>query len=219
MRKLRRYLLEGLAVIGPVGLSIWVLIWLFTRLDRILGQYLDPVLGWSAPGVGLAALLVLLLMVGWLAERALGARLVKLSDTVMARVPVARQVYRGSRRIVRTVLGEDRIAFQDVAVFQWPDDDRWVMGFVTGPAPDEVQERLGEEAVTLYMPTAPNPASGYLFMMPRSQLVLLDSTVEEAFTFVLSAGSVPISRAGELLDGVEPPPEMFGGVEGRTRGT
>ncbi|MGD2071740.1 MAG: DUF502 domain-containing protein [Gemmatimonadota bacterium] len=211
MRKLRRYLLEGLAVIGPLGLSIWVLVWLFTRLDRILGQYLDPVLGWPAPGLGLLLLVVLLVVTGWVTERTLGARLVRSSEALLARVPVARQVYRGSRRIVRTVLGEDRIAFQEVAVFEWPDEGRWVLGFITGPAPDEVQERLGEEAVTLYMPTAPNPASGYLIMLPRSRLVLLDVSVEEAFTFVLSAGSVPIGQAGELLQGVGPPPGTFPG--------
>jgi len=203
-RNLRRYLLEGLAVIGPVGLSMWVLVWLFRRLDGVLGRYLDPVLGWSAPGLGLVALLVLLLVVGWLTERALGARLVALSEGLMARVPVARQIYRGSQRIVRTVLGEDRIAFQEVVAFEWPDDTRWALGFVTGPAPDEVRARLGEDAATVYMPTAPNPVSGYLVMMPRSRLVRLDVTVEAAFTFVLSAGSVPIGQAGELLGPVPP---------------
>lgn len=198
-RTLRRFLIGGLAVIGPLGLSIWVLFWLFRHLDGILGQYLGPVLGWSAPGLGLLALLLLLLGVGWLAERTLGARLLAYSESLMARVPVARQVYRGSRRIMRTVLGKDRIAFQEVVGFEWPDDRRWAVGFVTGPAPEPIEARLGEAAVTVYMPTAPNPASGYLIMMPRSRLVVLDVSVEEAFTFVLSAGSVPISEAGELL--------------------
>lgn len=196
VRNLRRYLLEGLAVIGPVGLSIWVLAWLFVRLDGILGRYMDPALGWSAPGVGLLALVLLLLAVGWIAERALGARLVGIWDSVMDRVPVARQVYGGSRRIFRTVLGEDRIAFQEVVAFEWPHDQRWAIGFVTGSPPPEVQERLGEDSATVYMPTAPNPASGYLVMMARRQLVPLDVSVEEAFTFVLSAGSVSVEEAG-----------------------
>ena len=82
------------------------------------------------------------------------------------------------------------------------------MGFLSGSAPDEVEDRLGEEAVTVYLPTAPNPASGYLIVLPRSDLMPLDVTVEEAFTFVLSAGSVPVGQAGELLEGVdEPSPE------------
>ncbi|MFP3947524.1 MAG: DUF502 domain-containing protein [Gemmatimonadota bacterium] len=194
-RNLRRYLLGGLAVIGPMGLSIWVLAWLFVRLDGLLGRYLDPTLGWSAPGVGLLVLVVLLLLVGWSTERALGARLVSIGDALMARLPVARQVYRGSRRIFRTVLGEDRIAFQEVVAFKWPDDKRWAIGFVTGSPPPEVGARLGGEAATVYMPTAPNPASGYLVMMARSDLVSLDVSVEEAFTFVLSAGSVSVETA------------------------
>lgn len=202
-RALRRYILEGLAVIGPVGLSIWVLVWVFTRLDGLLGRYLDPVLGWSAPGIGLVALLLLLLVTGWLTERALGARLVAVWDRLLARVPVASQVYRGSRRIVQTVLGEGRMAFQEVVALEWPNEGCWIMAFVTGPAPEDVRDRLGSDAVTLYMPTAPNPASGYLLMLSRERLVSLDVTVEEAFTFVLSAGSVPLSQAGELLEGVE----------------
>lgn len=196
LRNLRRYLLEGLAVIGPVGLSLWVLAWLFTRMDGILGRYLDPMLGWSAPGIGLLVLILLLLVVGWVTERALGARLMDAWDAFMSRVPVARQVYRGSRRIFRTVLGEGRMAFQEVVAFQWPDDKRWAFGFVTGSPPSEVQARLGEDSVTVYMPTAPNPASGYLVMMARRDLVPLDMSVEEAFTLVVSAGSVSVADAG-----------------------
>ena len=192
VRNLRRYLLEGLVVVGPVGLSVWALAWLFVRMDGILGRYLAPVLGWSAPGVGLLLLVVLLVAVGWITERALGARLVGVWDTVMNRVPVARQVYRGSRRILRTVLGEDRIAFQKVVAFRWPDEKRWTVGFVTGSPPAEVQARLGPGATTVYMPTAPNPASGYLVMMAADDLVPLDMSVEDAFTLVLSAGSVSV---------------------------
>jgi len=189
---LRRYLLEGLVVIGPVGLSVWALTWLFVRMDGIFGRYLDPMLGWSAPGVGLVLLILLLLVVGWTAERALGARLVAAWDALMTQVPVVRQVYRGSRRILRTVLGEDRIAFQEVVAFPWPDDQRWAIGFVTGSPPAEVRGRIGGDSVTVYMPTAPNPASGYLVMMARRDLVSLDISVEDAFTFVLSAGSVSV---------------------------
>lgn len=202
-RKLRRYLFEGLAVIGPVGLSVWVLVWLFRRFDRILGQYIDPVLGWSAPGAGLVVLLLLLVVTGWITERALGARVVDWWGDLMARVPVASQVYRGSRRIVQTVFGENRIAFKEVVVFQWPDDDRWGVGFVTGPAPEELHEELGDDAVTIYMPTAPNPASGYLIMVARDRLLPIEASVEEAFTFILSAGSVPVGQAGDLLERTE----------------
>ena len=195
LRTLRRYLFEGLAVIGPIGLSVWVLAWLFRRLDRILGQYVDPVLGRSAPGVGLLVLVLLLVVTGWATERALGGRLVASWESLMNRVPLVRQVYRGSRRILKTMLGEDRTAFEEVVAFEWPDDRRWAIGFVTGSAPDEVKATLGDDAVTIYLPTAPNPASGYLVMMSRGDLIPLDVTVEEAFTFVLSVGSVSVRGA------------------------
>lgn len=212
-RRLRRYALEGLAVIGPIGLSVWVLVWLFGRLDGILGQYLGPVLGWSAPGAGLAILLVLLVVVGWFAERTLGTRLVSWWEHLLARVPIASQVYRGSRRIVKTVLGEDRIAFQEVVAFEWPRDGCWVVGFVTGPGPKRIRDAVGEDAVTIYLPTAPNPASGYLITLPSAELMPLSVSVEEAFTYVLSAGSVSLNEAGRALAGVAPPRDP-----GTTRG-
>ena len=141
VRSLRRYLLEGLAVIGPVGLSVWVLAWLFVRMDRIF----------------------------------------------------------------KTVLGEGRMAFQEVVAFQWPEDQRWAMGFVTGSPPDRIRARLGNDAVTIYMPTAPNPASGYLVMMAREDLVSLDVSVEEALTYVLSAGSVTVDEDPPSTSNISPP--------------
>lgn len=204
MRSLRRYLLEGLALVGPVGLTVFVLVWIFRRLDGILGRFLYPVLGsYSVPGLGVLGLVILLVFAGWLAEKVLGARLVAKWDELLRKVPVARRVYGGSSRIFRTVLGEGRYAFREVVLFEYPGPGSWSLGFVTGPAPEELEARFEEEGVTIYMPTAPNPMSGYLLMLPRSRVRPLDVTVEQAFTFVVSAGAVSLSQAEEVLAGGE----------------
>ena len=209
MRSLRRYLLEGLALVGPVGLTVFVLVWIFRHLDGILGQFLYPALGpYAVPGLGIVGLLILLVVSGWLAEKVLGARLVAKWDQLLRKLPVARRVYAGSSRIFRTVLGEERYAFQEVVLFEYPNPGSWSVGFVTGGAPEVMEERFGEEGVTVYMPTAPNPMSGYLLIFPRSRVTPLDVTTEEAFTFVLSAGSVSLSQAQAILaEAGEPPGE------------
>lgn len=200
-RTLRRYLLEGLAVIGPVGVTVFVLVWLFQRLDGLLGEALSDALGRRIPGLGIAVLVILVVLVGWLTERALGARIVAAWDRALRRVPVARRIYGGASRILGSLVGEDRLAFQEVVLFEYPMPGLWSVGFVTGPAADATEAIFGEPGVTLYMPTAPNPMSGYLVQIPRSKVRRLDATVEEAFTYVLSAGAVSLERAGHVLAG------------------
>ena len=197
---LRRYLLQGLAVIGPLGITAVILWWLFVRVDGLLGQWLGPLLGRSAPGLGLAILVIILLVVGWVVEKTIGNRLLAIGESLLSRVPLVRRLYAGSSRIVKAVIGEEKIAFREVVLFEYPMKGRWSYGFVTGSAPSSAHGVLDDEGVTVYMPTAPNPMSGFLMVTDRSAVVPVDITVEEAFTYILSAGAVSPGRAAELLD-------------------
>ncbi|MDX1392746.1 MAG: DUF502 domain-containing protein [Gemmatimonadota bacterium] len=197
---LRRYLLQGLAVTGPLGITAFILWWLFVQLDGVLGRWLDPLLGWSAPGIGLLLLILLLLLVGWLVERALGGRLLRLGERLLNRVPLVRRLYGGSSRIVKAVIGEEKMAFREVVLFEYPMEGTWAYGLVTGPAPTSAAEALGGEGVTVYLPTAPNPMSGFLIVVPREKALKTALTPEEVFTYILSAGSVSPGRAAQLLD-------------------
>ena len=173
--RLRRYLLQGLAVTGPLGITAFVLWWLFVQLDGVLGRWLDPLLGWSAPGAGLLLLILLLLIVGWMVERALGGRLLRLGERLLNRVPLVRRLYGGSSRIVKAVIGEEKMAFREVVLFEYPMAGCWAYGLVTGPAPTSAAEALGGEGVTVYLPTAPNPMSGFLIASSSSSAVESDS--------------------------------------------
>jgi len=197
---LKRYLLQGIAVIGPLGLTAFVLVWLFQHVDAILGQWLHPVLGWSAPGIGALLLILLLIVVGWLVDRTIGSRLLRLGERLLGRVPVVRRLYSGSSRIIRAVVGEEKMAFREAVLFEYPREGLWSIGLVTGRAPSEARPLLADEGVTIYLPTAPNPASGYLIIANRKDVRHTSLSVEEVFTYVLSAGAVSTERAAEILE-------------------
>lgn len=203
---LRRYLLQGIAVIGPLGLTVFVLVWIFQRVDGLLGHFLHPVLGWSAPGIGALLLVFLLLAVGWLVERTVGSRLIGLGERLLGRVPIVRRLYGGSSRIIRAVVGEEKMAFREAVLFEYPREGLWSLGLVTGRAPKQAREVLADDGVTIYLPTAPNPMSGYLIIASRRDVRRVSLTVEEVFTYVISAGAVSTERAAEILEGEAPAP-------------
>jgi uncharacterized membrane protein len=192
MRRLRRYLLEGLALVVPIGATAWILVWLFRRLDGILAPWIEPAFGRTAPGLGIVALVVLLVLIGGLAELAVGRRLTRLWRVAMERVPIVRPLYRGTSRIVEAVLGEESRAFKEAVLFEYPMPGMWSVGFVTGQAPEPLPAGVDTPAVTIFLPTAPNPMSGFLLIVPRARTHPLPIPPDEALTFVLSMGSASI---------------------------
>lgn len=203
-RALRRHLIAGLVVIAPLTATIAVLWWIFQLLDGVLGRFLYPLLtrifGWVPPGLGLLSLILLLLCVGWLAEMAVGSRVVNWWNRLLERMPLTRTIYGAANRIVRTVFGEEARPFQKVVLIEYPSDGRWCVGFLAAAAPDLMREHVGD-GVSVFIPTTPNPTSGFIVVVPRSRVKELALTVDQAFTYILSAGSV---RPGEVT--VAPPP-------------
>lgn len=203
-RVLQRHLIAGLVVIAPVGVTAFVLYYIFEWLDGILGRFLYAAIGRSIPGLGLLALLVILIAVGWVTERAVGARAVDAWNMWLESIPLARRVYNASRRIVRTVFGGQHGLFRGVVLIEYPSDGRWSIGFRAADAPGVARASTGE-AVTVFVPTTPNPTSGWLVIVPRERVVPLAMTLEEAFTYILSAGSVtppdaPLHRGERVPD-------------------
>ncbi len=186
---LKRRLIAGLVVIAPVTITAVVLWWIFQSLDGLLGNFIYPRIGVDIPGLGLLLLLIVLLAVGWLAERAVGARMVGWWHTLLERFPLTRRVYTASNRIVRTVFGEDKRFFQEVVIVEYPWRGRWSLGFLTSSAPADVSDAVSD-GVTVFIPTSPNPTTGYLVVVSRDDVRPLPWTLEQAFTFILSAGGV-----------------------------
>lgn len=202
-RALKRHLIAGLIVIAPLTATAWVLVWIFQLLDGLVGRFLYPGLGavlgrerFVIPGLGLLALFFLLVGAGWVAERAIGSRIIGWWNDLLESLPVVRRIYGASNRIVRTVFGNDSKPFGQVVLVEYPAPGRWSVGFLAGLAPAEVRDHEGD-LVTVFIPTTPNPTTGYLVMVAHSHVIELAMTVDEAFTFILSAGAArPDAAAG-----------------------
>lgn len=187
----RRRLIAGLIVIAPLGVTAYILWWLFMTVDSLLGRYVYGAIGVTIPGLGLLLLLLLLLGVGWLAERTLGAQMLNWWTGLLDRVPVVSRLYGATRRIVGSVFGsEEKKFFREVVLFEYPSPGQWTLGFVTGQAPRALSDRMAD-GLTIFLPTAPNPVTGFLIIVPRERTIRLPVTVEEGFTYILSAGAVP----------------------------
>lgn len=195
-RLLRRRLIAGLIVLAPLAITLYVLWWLFSAVDGILGNSLYGALGIRIPGLGLILLLGILLVIGWLAEETFGAQIVEWWHSALDRVPVVSRLYGATRRIVGSVFGgEERRFFREVVLFEYPSPGQWTLGFVTGKAPEALHDRMPNGS-TVFLPTAPNPVTGFLIIVPSDRLIRLPVTVEEGFTYILSAGAVPPSGKG-----------------------
>jgi uncharacterized membrane protein len=194
-RALRRHLIAGLLVIAPLTVTVAVLWWIFQLLDGLIGRFLYPALSrvvpWIGlvPGLGLLCLFLLVLGVGWAAERAIGSRIVEWWHQLLERIPVTRRIYGAANRIVRTVLGQESRPFRGVVLIEYPSAGRWSVGFLAADAPREIQAVV-PEGVSVFVPTTPNPTSGWVVVVPRSRTILLSMSVDEAFTYLLSGGSV-----------------------------
>ena len=194
---IRRHLIAGLIVIAPVTATAFVLWWIFQVLDSIIGRFLYPVLGdifrirgpLVIPGLGLLILFLLLVTVGWAAERAIGSRVIAWWNDMLERLPLTRRIYVAANRIVRTVFGAESRPFKQVVLVEYPASGRWAIGFLSGPAPAIVRAHV-PDAVSVFIPTTPNPTSGFLAVVSASCVREIEMTVDEAFTFILSAGAV-----------------------------
>jgi uncharacterized membrane protein len=210
-RALKRRLIAGVIVIAPVTATVWVLLWIFQLLDGLLGRFLYPTLSryvpWIEllPGLGVVVLFLLLFTVGWLAERAVGSRVLSWWHQTLERIPVTRRIYGAANRIVRTILSQDARPFNAVVMIEYPAPGRWSIGFLAADAPHVVRD-IVPDSVSVFVPTTPNPTSGWIVVLPRSKVIPLAMTVDQAFTYILSAGAV---RPPDRMQAVEAVPAPF----------
>ena len=210
-RVIRRRLIAGLVVIAPVTATAFVLWWIFQALDGLLGRFLYPALSrlipWInlLPGLGLIALILLLIIVGWAAERAIGSRVLGWWHGLLERIPLTRRVYSAAHRIVRTMFGQESRPFKDVVLVEYPSPGRWSLGFLAAPAPDAIRRHV-PDSVSVFIPSTPNPTTGWLAIVPRSAVRILPLTPDQAFTLILSGGAVTEERVGVLSQPESPGP-------------
>ena len=196
-RGIKRNLVAGLVVIAPVTATAFVLWWIFDALDNVLGRFLYPALGGLVgrerlvvPGLGLVVLFLLLLMIGWAAQRAIGSRAVRWWNELLETLPLTRRIYGAANRFIRTVFSEEARPFRAAVLVEYPSAGKWAIGFISADPPAEVGAAAGGDVVSVFIPKTPNIATGMLAIVPESSVRALGMSVEEAFTYVLSAGAV-----------------------------
>lgn len=199
VKLLRKYLLTGLAVILPLAVTLWILIGVFNFIDDLVVGLVFSLTGYEIvwPGIGVAATIVLVLAAGVFATNIIGKRLLDFWETIFLRIPLVKQIYTVVKQIVDTVSKQDEQVFRQVALVEYPRKDAWVLAFVIGGAKEEFLQPTGEDSVKVFVPTIPNPTSGFLIIVPRSDLILLDISVEDGLKFVLSAGIINPTVQGE----------------------
>ena len=201
---LKRYLIAGLLVWVPLGITIWVLQLVVSWLDQTLllvPARLRPeaLVGFHIPGLGVALSFLILLLTGIVAANFFGARLILLWESVLGRIPVVKSIYSSVKQVSDTLLSDSGNAFRKALLVEYPYQGSWTIAFQTGTPATAVGDKLPGEHVSVYVPTTPNPTSGFFLMLPRARVYELDMTVDEALKYIISMGVVaPKAHSGDL---------------------
>jgi uncharacterized membrane protein len=188
--RIRRFYLAGILVLLPTALTLWVVWSLFIFFDNILGAQLRA-RGISVFGLGFVLLNVLLLLLGWVTASFLGRRAFSLWDRLMHRVPLINKIYATLRQIAELFLGPGRAgSFGRVAIVEFPSPGSWGLGFVTSRRSGEAGQRTGREICSVFIPSAVNPTTGFLLLVPEERVRYLDMTAEQAMKMIVSAGAI-----------------------------
>lgn len=192
---LKRYFLTGLLIWVPVVITAWVLTVFVGTMDqtlRLLPPTIHPknLFGFEIPGAGVVLTVGVILLTGVVTANMIGQRLVKWWEFVLARIPVVSSVYKSVKQVSDTLFSSDGNAFRKALLVQYPRQGCWTIAFQTGAPASEVAAHLPTEHISVYIPTTPNPTSGFFLMMPANEVIELDMSVDEALKYIISMGVV-----------------------------
>ncbi len=208
LASLRSSFLTGLVVVAPVGLTIW-LIWTVVgwidgvvlplvpdnwQPDRLVQNLFGLPLEeqYSFAGIGVVIFLVFTIIIGWMAKGLIGRSMIKFAESLVERTPVVRSIYSGIKQISETVFAQSERSFEKACLIEYPRRGIWAIGFISTTAKGEVADRTGNggDMVSIFVPTTPNPTSGFLLFFPKNDVIELDMSIEDAAKLVISAGLV-----------------------------
>jgi uncharacterized membrane protein len=188
---LRRDLRAGIAIIVPIAVTAWAVLWLFRLFDGVLGPMVAPLFPIALPGAGMLLLLLLIVAVGAVTRSRAGVALILWLDRRLSRIPLASWVYGTATQITHSTMDAQSGTFKRCVMVEYPKENSWALGFVTGSAPLVLRERLGTpDLVSVFVPTTPNPTSGFLLLVPESRCVDAGIPTETGFRMIISAGSI-----------------------------
>ena len=193
---MKKYLITGLLIWVPLVITVWVLSFLVDTLDQSL--LLLPVswqprswIGFHIPGLGVLMTLAVVLATGVFAANIIGQRLVQYWEGLLARIPIFKSLYFSVKQVSDTLFSSSGLAFRKALLVQYPRQGSWTIAFLTGQPGGDVANHLKGDYVSVYVPTTPNPTSGFFLMMPAADVVELDISVDAALKYIISMGVVP----------------------------
>jgi uncharacterized membrane protein len=189
----KKYFITGLLIWVPVGITVWVLNLIVSTMDQtllLLPKALQPEtwLGFHLPGLGALLTLLVVFLTGVAAANIIGQRAVEASEALLARIPVVKTIYSSVKQVSDTLFSGSGEAFRKALLVQYPREGAWTIAFQTGQPGGDVSRHLRGDYVSVYVPTTPNPTSGFFLMLPRADVIELDMSVDEALKYVISMG-------------------------------
>lgn len=202
MARLRAYFFAGLLITAPIAITLyiaWIVIrFIDAQVTGLVPGHYNPntYLPFSIPGLGLIAVIAMLILVGWGTAGLLGRLFLRLSEAVLSRMPVVRSVYAWVKQIFETVFSHQSSMFREVVMIEFPRKGLWRVGFITGRTPGRAQETADGRLINVFLPSTPNAATGFLVLVPENDIHRLDLTTEEALKLIISGGIAPPPERG-----------------------
>ena len=194
-KKLRAQFITGILIVVPIGAAILILRWLFFTFDNILQPVAESLLGYTIPGLGLGIIVVLIYLAGVVATNVIGRRLIRYGESLLARVPLFRYLYTGIKQILQSFATPREGGFLQVVLVEFPKKGMRAIGFVTS----ESSVESGEKLFSVFIPTSPNPTSGYLEIVKENDIIKTNISIDDALKMVLSAGKVSLQEVTDRL--------------------
>lgn len=187
--KISAYFLRGLITLLPLLITIWLLYFMFTFLDSILGSLISLIIGKYIPGLGFIFTVILIFLVGFFATYIIGAQLFKLGEELLYRVPIVKSIYTAVKQINELLFTQKHAdEYRRACIIEYPRKGIWSIGFVTSDAAAEIEAKAKEKMINVFIANTPTPATGFLIVVPAREVVLLDMKIEDAFKYVVSSG-------------------------------
>ncbi len=195
LRKFRAILIAGLVVTVPIGLTIWIFVWLFTEIDKLLQPVIKAIFGHEIIGVGFGVIVVLVFIVGTIATNVIGKRIVHWSESLLEKVPITRTIYVAIKQIAQSFSDPQKPRFMQVVLIEFPVKGMKTIAFIT----NEEKDKSGKKFFNVFIPTALNPTGGFVEIVREEDIIRTNLSVEEGLKMAISAGSMSPQGLGDSL--------------------
>ena len=186
----RNYFIAGMVVLIPIGITVYLTIFVVSISSRILPKEINPnhYLPYNIPGLEIIISVILITLIGWLSLSFIGKKLLDLFNNILKRIPILRTIYSALGQMTETFTKTDKEK-KNVVLVEYPRKGSWAVGFATKENSGEISDKTKRKLINVFVPTTPNPTSGFLLMFPKEDVIYLDLTFEEASKFIVSAGT------------------------------